>query len=68
MSSIIGKMFSGYLQAALSTGVHGKGGMSRKRIEGEDRKPVGKIDSTVVRRIFCSWQVYAFTAAYSFGP
>ncbi|KAK2690687.1 hypothetical protein QWA68_010485 [Fusarium oxysporum] len=110
MSGVIGQMFSGYLQAALFTGMHGKGGMSawrwlfifdfilaipvaaygfitfpdtphttrafyfnewerersRQRIEEEGRKPVGKMDWSVIRRIFGSWQVYAFTAAYSF--
>lgn len=31
MSGVIGQMFSGYLQAALFTGMHGKGGMSAWR-------------------------------------
>lgn len=109
ISGVIGQMFSGYLQAALYTGMEGKGGLpayrwlfifdfilaipvviyglftfpdtphtttafylnewERKRacerIEEEGRKPVGKMDWTVIRRIFCSWQVYAFTVAYS---
>ncbi|PSN70254.1 MFS general substrate transporter [Corynespora cassiicola Philippines] len=110
MSGVLGQMFSGYLQAALFTGMHGKGEMSawrwlfifdfilaipivvyglicfpdtphqtqafyltewekeraRQRIEEEGRKPTGKMDMTVFKRIFASWQVYAFTAAYSF--
>lgn len=39
---------------------------SRQRIEEEGRKPVGKMDWSVIRRIFGTWQVYAFTAAYCF--
>ncbi|KAH7139485.1 major facilitator superfamily domain-containing protein [Dendryphion nanum] len=110
VSGVLGQMFSGYLQSALYSGMHGKGGMSawrwlfifdfllaipvviyglicfpdtphttqafwlndweknraRERIEEEGRKPVGKLDKTVLKRIFGSWQVYAFTAAYSF--
>ncbi|KAL2672879.1 hypothetical protein Neosp_013595 [[Neocosmospora] mangrovei] len=110
MSGVIGQMFSGYLQAALFTGMHGKGGMSawrwlfifdfilalpvavygffcfpdtphtttafylnewekersKQRIEEEGRKPAGKMDWSVLRRVFGSWQVYSFTAAYSF--
>ncbi|KAM3512682.1 hypothetical protein MY11210_003704 [Beauveria gryllotalpidicola] len=38
----------------------------RERIEEEGRKPIGKLDLTIIRRIFCSWEVYAFTLAYSF--
>uniref|UniRef100_A0A8H7N302 Major facilitator superfamily (MFS) profile domain-containing protein n=1 Tax=Bionectria ochroleuca TaxID=29856 RepID=A0A8H7N302_BIOOC len=38
----------------------------RERIEEEGRKPVGKLDWTIIRRIFGSWQVYAFTLGYSF--
>ncbi|RSL76792.1 hypothetical protein CEP51_009644 [Fusarium floridanum] len=110
MSGVIGQMFSGYLQAALFTGMHGKGGMSawrwlfifdfilalpvavygffcfpdtphtttafylnewekersKQRIEEEGRKPAGKMDWSVLRRVFGSLQVYSFTAAYSF--
>lgn len=36
------------------------------RIESEGRQPTGKWNWGVVARIFGSWQVYAFTAAYSF--
>lgn len=39
---------------------------ARERIEEEGRKPVGKLDWSVIGRIFGSWQVYAFTAGYSF--
>jgi ACS family pantothenate transporter-like MFS transporter len=39
---------------------------ARQRIAEEGRTPTGKLDFTVVKRIFGSWQVYAFTAAYSF--
>ncbi|KAH7128908.1 major facilitator superfamily transporter [Dactylonectria macrodidyma] len=110
VSGVLGQMFSGYLQSALFSGMHGKGGMSawrwlfifdfilgipvaiygvfcfpdtphttqafwlsewekqrsRERIEEEGRKPVGKMDWSVIRRVFGSWQVYAFTAGYSF--
>ncbi|KAF5985506.1 transporter protein [Fusarium bulbicola] len=66
MSGVLGQMFSGYLQAALFTSMHGKGERSRQRIEEEGRKPVGKMDWSVIRRIFGSWQLYSFTAAYSF--
>ncbi|KAI1851030.1 hypothetical protein JX265_004562 [Neoarthrinium moseri] len=37
-----------------------------ERIDEEGRKPVGKLNLSVIRRIFGSWQVYAFTAAYCF--
>ncbi|OLN81967.1 Pantothenate transporter liz1-like protein 13 [Colletotrichum chlorophyti] len=110
VSGVLGQMFSGYLQAALYTGMGGKGGLSawrwlfifdfilavpvviyglicfpdtphttqafyfsdwerqraRRRIEEEGRKPVGKMNWSVIRRVFGSWQVYAFTAGYSF--
>ena len=36
-----------------------------ERIEEEGRKPVGKMDWTVAKRIATSWQVYAFTAGYA---
>ncbi|KAI9162656.1 major facilitator superfamily transporter [Paramyrothecium foliicola] len=39
---------------------------ARERIEEEGCKPVGNFDWSVIRRIFGSWEVYAFTAAYSF--
>lgn len=39
---------------------------ARERIEEEGRMPVGKMDWSVIKRIFGSWQVYAFTLAYSF--
>ncbi|KAK1710769.1 major facilitator superfamily transporter [Colletotrichum lupini] len=39
---------------------------ARERIEEEGRKPVGKMNWSVIARVFGSWQVYAFTAAYSF--
>ncbi|KAH7310785.1 major facilitator superfamily domain-containing protein [Stachybotrys elegans] len=39
---------------------------ARERIEEEGRKPIGKMNLSVIYRIFGSWQVYAFTAAYSF--
>ncbi|ROW16352.1 hypothetical protein VPNG_02740 [Cytospora leucostoma] len=39
---------------------------ARQRIEEEGRQPVGKWDWSVIPRIFGSWQVYAFTLAYSF--
>lgn len=38
---------------------------ARERIEEEGRQPVGKWNWGVVVRIFGSWQVYAFTLAYS---
>ncbi|SPO04361.1 related to transporter protein [Cephalotrichum gorgonifer] len=110
VSGVLGQMFSGYLQAALFTGMEGKGGMpawrwlfifdfilcipvviygivcypdtphtttafwltewerqrARERIEEEGRMPVGKMDWSVIKRIFGSWQVYAFTLAYCF--
>ncbi|KAL1864996.1 hypothetical protein Daus18300_007343 [Diaporthe australafricana] len=110
MSGVLGQMFSGYLQAALYSGMSGKGGLSswrwlfifdfilsipvviygvvcfpdtphqtsafylndwerqraRERIEEEGRKPIGKLNWSVISRVFGSWQVYAFTAAYSF--
>ncbi|KAF7557574.1 hypothetical protein G7Z17_g606 [Cylindrodendrum hubeiense] len=37
-----------------------------ERIEEEGRKPVGKMNWSVFRRVFNSWQVYAFTVGYSF--
>ncbi|KAL1607582.1 hypothetical protein SLS59_002551 [Nothophoma quercina] len=109
VSGVLGQMFSGYLQAALFSGMHGKGGMpawrwlfifdfllavpvalygwfffpdtphttqafylnewerdrARERIEEEGRKPVGKLDWTVFKRISGSWQLYVFSIAYS---
>ncbi|KAF3053753.1 hypothetical protein E8E11_011946 [Didymella keratinophila] len=109
VSGVLGQMFSGYLQAALFSGMHGKGGMPAwrwlfifdfllavpvalygwfffpdtphttqafylnewernracERIEEEDRKPVGKLDWTVFKRISGSWQLYVFSIAYS---
>ncbi|KAH9886364.1 major facilitator superfamily transporter [Xylariomycetidae sp. FL2044] len=109
ISGVIGQMFSGYLQAALYTGMHGKGGLSawrwlfifdfvlavpvaiygvlchpddpyrstawyfsdwelqraRERIEEEGRKPVGKLDRTVFKRIVTSWQLYTFVVGYA---
>lgn len=110
ISGVLGQMFSGYLQAALFSGMEGRGGLSAwrwlfvfdfilavpvalygfaffpdtpettrafyltaweraravARIEEESRQPTGKWDFSVVTRIFASWQVYAFTLAYSF--
>lgn len=110
MSGVLGQMFSGYLQAALFSGMDGKGGLSSwrwlfifdfilaipvalygfvffpdtphttrafyltewerkravQRIEEEGRQPTGKMNLTVITRIFGSWQVYAFTLAYGF--
>ncbi|KAK8118309.1 Pantothenate transporter liz1 [Apiospora kogelbergensis] len=109
ISGVLGQMFSGYLQAALYSGMEGHGGMSawrwlfifdfilaipvavygifchpdtphytkawyfnewerqraRERIEEEGRKPVGKLDLTVFKRIFTSWQVYVFPLGYA---
>ncbi|KAH5082868.1 hypothetical protein HBI23_067770 [Parastagonospora nodorum] len=90
VSGVLGQMFSGYLQAALFSGMHGKGGMPAwrwlfifdfllaafylnewerrracERIEEEGRKPVGKLDWTVMKRISGSWQLYVFSIAYS---
>ncbi|GJC81484.1 pantothenate transporter liz1 [Colletotrichum liriopes] len=39
---------------------------ARERIEEEGRKPIGKMNWSVIARVFGSWQVYAFTAAYCF--
>ncbi|KAH6999361.1 major facilitator superfamily domain-containing protein [Ilyonectria destructans] len=39
---------------------------ARQRIEEEGRKPVGKMNWSVIQRVFGSWQVYAFTAGYAF--
>ncbi|KAH7350082.1 permease of the major facilitator superfamily [Plectosphaerella cucumerina] len=108
ISSILGQMFSGYLQAALFSGMDGKLGLAAwrwlfifdfiigipviiygicvipdtphktkafwlndwerqhacDRIESEGRKPIGKLDWTVFRRIFTSWQVYAFSLGF----
>jgi MFS transporter, ACS family, pantothenate transporter len=108
ISSILGQMFSGYLQAALFSGMDGKLGLAAwrwlfifdfiigipviiygvcvipdtphktkafwlndwerkhacERIESEGRKPIGKLDWTVFRRIFTSWQVYAFSLGF----
>lgn len=36
-----------------------------ERIAQEGRQPVGRMSWSVVRRVFGSWQVYAFTLAYS---
>lgn len=38
---------------------------ARERVESEGRKPIGRLDLTVFRRIFTSWQVYAFTLGYA---
>ncbi|CAI7630366.1 unnamed protein product [Penicillium glandicola] len=38
---------------------------ARQRIEEEGRAPVGKLDLTVFKRIFVSWQLYAFSIAYA---
>lgn len=38
---------------------------ARERIDEEGREPAGKLDWTVLRRIFTSWQVYAFVIGYS---
>ncbi|ORY66564.1 major facilitator superfamily transporter [Pseudomassariella vexata] len=109
ISGVLGQMFSGYLQAALYSGMEGKGGMSawrwlfifdfvisipvaiygvlcypdtphttgawylnewernraRERIEEEGRKPVGKLDLSVFKRIFTSWQIYTFSLGYA---
>ncbi|KAF3021444.1 hypothetical protein E8E14_006850 [Neopestalotiopsis sp. 37M] len=109
MSGVLGQMFSGYLQAALYTGMDGKGGLAAwrwlfifdfilavpiaiygffcfpdtphktsawylnawerekavERIDSEGRKPIGKLDLSVFKRIFTSWQVYAFTLGYA---
>lgn len=40
--------------------------LSVRRIEEEGRRPSGKMNWSVVRRIFGSWQVYGFTLAYAF--
>lgn len=37
-----------------------------ERIEEEGRQPTGKMNWSVAKRIFGSWQVYAFTLAYAF--
>ncbi|RDW77002.1 putative major facilitator superfamily permease-3 [Coleophoma cylindrospora] len=37
-----------------------------ERIEEEGRKPVGKMDRTVLKRILTSWQLYAFSLAWIF--
>lgn len=39
---------------------------ARERIEEEGRAPAGKMNWSVLVRIFSSWQVYAFTLAYAF--
>lgn len=36
-----------------------------ERIHEEGRTPVGKLDMTVFRRVFLSWQIYAFTLGYA---
>lgn len=110
VSGVLGQMFSGYLQAALFSGMEGKGGMPAwrwlfifdfllaipvalygyfffpdtphttqafylnewernracERIEEEGRAPKGKLDRTIIKRIACSWQVYAFSLGYAF--
>ncbi|KAK8122454.1 permease of the major facilitator superfamily [Apiospora sp. TS-2023a] len=38
---------------------------ARERIEEEGRMPVGKLDLTVFKRIFTSWQVYVFPLGYA---
>jgi len=38
---------------------------ARERIEEEGRKPIGKLDWTVIKRISGSWQLYVFSIAYS---
>ncbi|TVY48770.1 Pantothenate transporter [Lachnellula occidentalis] len=39
-----------------------------ERIEEEGRKPIGKMDLTVLKRILTSWQVYTFSFAQVFQP
>ncbi|KAI1498037.1 major facilitator superfamily transporter [Biscogniauxia marginata] len=109
ISGVLGQMFSGYLQAALYTGMNGKGGLSawrwlfifdfvlaipvaiygvlchpdtphqsnawylnewerrraQERIEEEGRKPFGKLDLTVFKRVATSWQLYCFVIGYA---
>ncbi|KAI1343701.1 major facilitator superfamily transporter [Xylariaceae sp. FL0016] len=109
ISGVLGQMFSGYLQAALYTGMDGRGGMSawrwlfifdfilavpvatyglichpdtpyncnafylnewerqraRERIEEEGRKPTGKLDLTLFKRVATAWQLYAFVIGYA---
>ncbi|KAH7021308.1 major facilitator superfamily transporter [Microdochium trichocladiopsis] len=109
ISGVLGQMFSGYLQAALFSGMDGRLGLrawrwlfifdfllavpvavygiichpdtpettkafylnewERKRacerIEEEGRKPHGKLDFTLIKRTFGSWQVYAFVIGYA---
>ncbi|KAL4800655.1 alpha/beta-hydrolase [Aspergillus venezuelensis] len=111
MSGVLGQMFSGYLQAALYSGMEGRGGMSawrwlfifdfilavpvaiygvifypdtpetttafylseweRKRAlqrmeeDGRAATPTLKFDWGFLRRVFCSWQLYTFSIAYS---
>lgn len=36
-----------------------------ERIEEDGRAPKGKLDLTIFKRIFCSWQFYVFIIAYS---
>lgn len=38
---------------------------ARQRIAEESRKPHGKLDFTLFKRTFGSWQVYAFVIGYA---
>jgi MFS transporter, ACS family, pantothenate transporter len=38
---------------------------ARERIEEEGRKPVGKLDMTVFKRVLTSWQLYCFVIGYA---
>lgn len=37
-----------------------------QRINEEGRTPVGKLDLSVIKRVFLSWQLYAFSIGYAF--
>ncbi|CAI7620837.1 unnamed protein product [Penicillium discolor] len=39
---------------------------ARERIDEEGRTPVGKLDTTVFKRVLVSWQFYTFSLAYAF--
>jgi ACS family pantothenate transporter-like MFS transporter len=39
---------------------------ARQRIDEDGRTPVGKMDLSVLKRVFTSWQVYAFSLGYAF--
>ncbi|CRL30464.1 Sucrose/H+ symporter, plant [Penicillium camemberti] len=39
---------------------------ARERIDEEGRTPVGKLDTSVFKRVLLSWQFYTFSLAYAF--